>query len=259
MNDNEIETDAVRRQLGTIVTGTYVRTGKPGHPSKYTPTAVRRLLAAIADGMTNKAACIAANIGVATLRDWRKEHPDLEVRMEEARERARQKALAAIKAAGQAADWRAWAEWLRFSYPEDYRKQPRPTTQNTLQINQQVVLPSEEQQKLIEQRRRLLAAEGSWGHEQLIREGLIASGPAGDLPAQEAEIVAEKPTEPEEPAASPVGQPVEEPKPELEPEQPRRPRPLGSLYNWWSTARVNQQDDAEQSGDSTKGGPPRLL
>ena len=107
MNDNEIETDAERQQNGIIVTSTYVRTGKPGHPSKYTPTAVRRLLAAIADGMSNKAACIAANIGVATLRDWRNEHPDLELRMEEVREKARQKALRRIKVAAEQGDWRA--------------------------------------------------------------------------------------------------------------------------------------------------------
>jgi hypothetical protein len=57
--------------------------------------------------MSNKAACIAANIGVATLRDWRKEHPDLELRMEEARKKARQKALRRIKVAAEQGDWRA--------------------------------------------------------------------------------------------------------------------------------------------------------
>jgi hypothetical protein len=158
MNDNKIETDPVDQQNGTIATTTYVRTGKPGHPSKYTPTAVRRLIAAIADGMTNKAACIAANIGVATLRDWRKEHPDLEQRMEEVREKARQKALRRIKAAAEQGGWRADAEWLKLTFPQDYRRSGlQPATQtNNLQVNA-VVLPPEEQERLIEQRRRLLA------------------------------------------------------------------------------------------------------
>src|SRR5678809_840588 len=117
MTENDMERDTEQQQNRTIATTTYVRTGKPGHPSKYTPTAVRRLLAAIADGMTNKAACVAANIGVATLRDWRKEHPDLELRMEEAREKARQKALRRIKTAAEQGDWRADAEWLKLTFP----------------------------------------------------------------------------------------------------------------------------------------------
>ena len=42
--------------------------------------------------------------------------------MAEARERARQKALAGIKAAGEAGDWRAWEAFLRMSFPADYRR-----------------------------------------------------------------------------------------------------------------------------------------
>ena len=42
--------------------------------------------------------------------------------MAEAREQARQKALAGIKAAGEAGDWRASEAFLRMSFPADYRR-----------------------------------------------------------------------------------------------------------------------------------------
>ena len=70
--------------------------------------------------MPIKGACVVAGIGVTTLAEWREKHPRLEDRMSEARELARQKALQAIKAAGEK-DWRAWAEWLRLTFPVDYR------------------------------------------------------------------------------------------------------------------------------------------
>ena len=70
--------------------------------------------------MPIKGACVVAGIGVTTVAEWREKHPRLEDRMSEARELARQKALQAIKAAG-AKDWRAHAEWLRLSFPADYR------------------------------------------------------------------------------------------------------------------------------------------
>jgi hypothetical protein len=70
--------------------------------------------------MPIKGACVVAGIGVTTLTEWREKHPRVEDRMSEARELARQKALQAIKAAGEK-DWRAWAEWLRLTFPADYR------------------------------------------------------------------------------------------------------------------------------------------
>ena len=59
-------------------------------------------------------------IGVTTLAEWREKHPEIEQRIDEARELARQKALRAIKTAGEK-DWRANAEWLRLTFPADYR------------------------------------------------------------------------------------------------------------------------------------------
>jgi len=70
--------------------------------------------------MPIKGACLVAGIGVTTLAEWREKHPRLEDRMSEARELARQKALQAVKAAGEK-DWRAHAEWLRLVFRDDYR------------------------------------------------------------------------------------------------------------------------------------------
>ena len=95
--------------------------GKAGRPTKYSPETVERLLAGLADGLSYKSACITAGIGVSTLADWREKYPELEVRMEEAREVARQKMLQRIKRASEN-DWRAAAEWLRLTFPADYRR-----------------------------------------------------------------------------------------------------------------------------------------
>ncbi len=70
--------------------------------------------------MPIKGACVVTGIGVTTLAEWREKRPRLEDRLSEARELARQKALQAIKAAGEK-DWRAHAEWLRLTFPADYR------------------------------------------------------------------------------------------------------------------------------------------
>ena len=70
--------------------------------------------------MPIKGACVVAGIGVTTLAEWREKHPEIEQRIDEARELARQQALQRIKAAGEK-DWRTHAEWLRLTFPGDYR------------------------------------------------------------------------------------------------------------------------------------------
>src|SRR4029453_7794754 len=130
--------------------------GKAGRPTKYSPETGDRLLAGLADGLSYKSACITAGIGVSTLSDWREKYPELEVRMEEAREVARQKMLQRIKRASEN-DWRAAVAWLKLSFPNDYRRDTsagNTTTHNT-QINT-VVLSPEKQKQLREQRRRIL-------------------------------------------------------------------------------------------------------
>src|SRR5437879_218556 len=109
--------------------------------------------------MPIKGACVVAGIGVTTLAEWREKRPRLEDRLSEARELARQKALQAIKTAGQK-DWRAYAEWLRLTFPADYRG-----SGNKVEVQQAVqVRISPEQladlRSRLEQRRAALAPRG---------------------------------------------------------------------------------------------------
>jgi hypothetical protein len=133
------------------------KNGKPdglrtlGRPTKYSEEVVERLCDALADGMPIKGACVVAGIGVTTLAEWREKYPRLEDRMSEARELARQNALQAIKAAGEK-DWRAKAEWLRLTFPEDYRG-----SGHKVEV-QQAVQVQVSQGQLEDLRRRLPAA-----------------------------------------------------------------------------------------------------
>ena len=134
---------------------------RAGRPTKYQPNTVERLLAAMADGLNMKQACLAAGISEATLGRWREEHLELEPRLLEAREQARQKALAGIKAAGEAGDWRALEAFLRMSFPADYRRDASINVSATASSQQAAVVCTEEQrQRLIELRERLLAKGG---------------------------------------------------------------------------------------------------
>ena len=119
-----------------------------GRPTKYLEATVNRLCEALADGMAIKGACVVAGIGVTTLGEWREKRPEIEERLDEAREVARQKALQAIKAAGEK-DWRAWAEWLRLTFPADYRG-----SGNKIEVQQAVQIRISQEQ-LEDLRRRL--------------------------------------------------------------------------------------------------------
>jgi hypothetical protein len=97
-------------------------TNKGGRPTLYTPETVDRLLTALADGVTQKQACLASGISESTLSNWKEQHPELEICLASAREQARQKALTRIRAAGEKGDWRALEAFLRMSFPADYRR-----------------------------------------------------------------------------------------------------------------------------------------
>jgi len=105
-----------------------------------------------------KQACLAAGISEATLGRWREEHAELEPRLLEARETARRKALAGIKAAGEAGDWRALEAFLRMSFPGDYRRDANFSVTATANAQQAAVVVTEEQrQRLIALREKLLS------------------------------------------------------------------------------------------------------
>jgi hypothetical protein len=127
---------------------------KGGRPSKYTPETVEKLLAAIADGLTIRQSCLAAGIGEQTVRDWQERYPDLESRLAEAREQARQKALACIKAAGEAGDWRAAEAFLRLSFHQDYRRDSNINV--TAQTCVQLVCDEETRQRIMALRAKIL-------------------------------------------------------------------------------------------------------
>jgi hypothetical protein len=75
--------------------------------------------------------------------------------MSEAREHARQKALQAIKTAGEK-DWRAQAEWLRLSFPADYRGSANKIEVNATASASSFVVTVDKQRELQERRRAAL-------------------------------------------------------------------------------------------------------
>jgi hypothetical protein len=122
-----------------------------GRPTKFNDETIGRLCTALSDGMQIKGACVVAGIGVTTLAEWRASQPELEARLSEAREHARQKALQAIKEAGQK-DWRAHAESLRLSFPTDYRVSANKIEVNATASASSFVLTVEKQRELQERR-----------------------------------------------------------------------------------------------------------
>jgi len=111
-------------------------------------------LANLADGLTIKQACLACSISESTLSDWRERYADLEARLTEAREQARRKALANIKAAGNNGDWRASEAFLRMSFAADYRKDASINVRASATAQQGVVITAEDRKRLQERLRR---------------------------------------------------------------------------------------------------------
>ena len=126
-----------------------------GRPTKFHEQTVERLCGAVASGAPFKSACVVAGIGVTTLNEWREKYPDLEERLSDAREQARLKALQAIKTAGEK-DWRAYAEWLRLTFPADYRGSGAKIEVSASATANAPILTIEQQRELQERRRRLL-------------------------------------------------------------------------------------------------------
>ena len=137
--------------------------GKPGRPTKYNPETVSKLLDALRAGLTHKQACLACGIGQSTLADWREQYPDLEPRMEAAREEARQRALEGIKAAGEK-DWRALAEWLKLTFPE-HRSGHSINVNATASAQQATVVVTEEKRRELQEKLARLQSQSSVENE----------------------------------------------------------------------------------------------
>jgi hypothetical protein len=129
-----------------------------GRPTKFNEETVERLCAAMADGMPIRGACVVAGIGVTTLKEWREKYPDLEERIADAREHARLKALQGIKGAGER-DWRAHAEWLRLTFPADYRGSGGKIAISTTAIASGPIMTEEKLRELQEIRQRMIEAQ----------------------------------------------------------------------------------------------------
>ena len=109
----------------------------------------------MADGMPITGACVVAGIGVTTLKEWREKYPDLEERIADAREQARLKALQGIKGAGDR-DWRAHAEWLRLTFPADYRGSGGKIAISATAIASGPIMTEEKLQELQQIRQRMI-------------------------------------------------------------------------------------------------------
>ena len=126
-----------------------------GRPTKFNDETIERLCAAMADGMPIRGACVVAGIGVTTLKEWREKYANLEERIADAREHARLKALQGIKEAGER-DWRAHAEWLRLTFPTDYRGSGGKIAITTTAIASGPIMTEEKLQELQQIRQRMI-------------------------------------------------------------------------------------------------------
>lgn len=158
---------------------------KGGRPSKYTPETVKKLLTAIADGLTIRQSCSAAGIGEQTLRDWQQRYSDVEPRLAQAREQARQNALACIKAAGEAGDWRAAEAFLRLSFHQDYRRDSNISVSATANVEQALVCDEPTRQRLIELNEKILKGEKKEISGDSLALGLVEETEASNDPAEQ--------------------------------------------------------------------------
>jgi hypothetical protein len=129
---------------------------RAGRPTKFNEATIDRLCEALSRGCSIKTACCVTGIGVTTLADWRREHPELEEQLTKAKEIAREKALQAIQDAGQK-DWRANAEWLKLAFVNDYRRASETRLESNVTVQTALVCDEAMRMRLIEQRQRILA------------------------------------------------------------------------------------------------------
>jgi hypothetical protein len=99
---------------------------------------------------------------VTTLAEWREKYPEIEERMNQARERYREKALQTIKKAIENDDWRAAVAALKLSFPE-YRENMKIDVNAIAVSGTGVVLPEAERQRLLERHERAMLANKDGG------------------------------------------------------------------------------------------------
>jgi transposase-like protein len=125
---------------------------KVGQPSKYDTRRANTVLKALRAGLTKAQACLACGISRQTLATWCEKYPEFGLRVDAAREKARQDALEDIKDAGKE-DWKATAQWLRLAFPE-YRTEQRHTVQLNSQTN--ILCDEETRMQIVEMRKKIM-------------------------------------------------------------------------------------------------------
>ena len=176
--------------VGSAITRARSKGGKAG--TLYKPATIKRLLKCVRDGLNLKQAAVASGIGESTLHEWKREHPEFLQKLEEAREKARQDALAVIWAA-RGDDWRAAESFLKYSYFQDYR------SGNQINLKQETNVEVVEK-TMTEELRMKLIAQREANQKQL-------DAPQDKPAVIEAEVVAEQAQEQPEPQPEGSNQP----------------------------------------------------
>jgi hypothetical protein len=123
-----------------------------GQPTKFNKKRADLLIKALRAGLTKAQACLACGISRQTLATWCEKYPEFGLRVDAAREEARQEALEDIKDAGKE-DWKATAQWLRLAFPE-YRTEQRQTVQLNSQTN--ILCDEETRMQIVEMRKKIM-------------------------------------------------------------------------------------------------------
>ena len=260
MNNNDIETNGISSKDKSVIAQPNAR--RPGPPTKYTPKTVARLVGAVGDGLGLNQACVVASISYGTLMKWQREKPDLAQKLEYAKEKSALKHLNIIKAAAERGDWRASEAFLKLTRPEIYRKAPAEPSQNYTQINTAITLTPEQQERIWQQRKRILASmpdteyyreelrKAETALRQLRAAEVVESQPApAEQTVQKAEIVDEKPRQPPPVTAGP----------ESEPEQPQRQSAEEQRQSALLRQRWQNYQRADDEPERPNDGVPRLL
>ena len=233
-------------------------------PTKLTKKTLSRLLKAISNGTPISSACVIAGIANSTLNEWRQEHPEINERIELARERMREKLLARIELAADD-DWRAAAELLKLSFASDYRRVVQSGEQKHLHVHgPTVVLSPEQQEQIREQRRRIIATSADAQRTLAGASATIDQERAQryrvkrqSLLVQDAEIV--KAEQPEQPAEPEPEQPQEQEVSEAI--EPGREQPAPPQQSTWAAEALKAADtprNTEDVAEDDVDGLPRL-
>lgn len=93
-------------------------------PTKYTPERREKLLTALRDGNTHRAACAQGCIDQGTFIDWQRRYPDFANAVKRAEAEAELKHVANITKASET-NWTASAWWLERRFPDDWGRKDR--------------------------------------------------------------------------------------------------------------------------------------